>query len=154
MDRFFDIMNGRQDKGYGNINAVDAKELGELGEIMAWFESWYEAVHSKYTFLPEECWFDLQSIVKGVTAFSVFYLSKFEGSDIKIVQRRLMQDIVEHHFAHIRQSCGASNQPTQVQAHRATSTAGTLRGFKGGKDNSGAAPMNIDPCAPLLKRKR
>jgi len=164
MNRFLDIMNGRQEKEYGNIASVDAKELKELNEIMVWFESWYQSIQNnpsftdadakKSAFLPEECWYDLQSIIKGVTALSVFYHRKFDGAGITIVQRRLMQDIVEHHFAHVRQSCGASNQPTQAQAHRATSTAGTLRLYCGGKGNCSAAPtMDIDPHAPLLKRK-
>ena len=164
MNDFLDIMNGRRDKGYANIKDSNAKELRELGEIMKWFEDWYDEIQDdprfglepddkKYAFLPEECWYDLQSIIKGVTAFSVFYLRKFQGhEEIMIVQRRLMQDIVEHHFAHVRQSCGGSSHPNQEQAFRATCAAGTMRLFRSGKGNSGAAPMNVDPKAPLLKR--
>lgn len=166
MNDFLDIMNGSRDKGYANIKDGDAKELRELGEIMKWFEDWYASIQNdprfglepddkKHAFLPEECWYDLQSIIKGVTAFSVFYLRKFKGhEEIMIVQRRLMQDIVEHHFAHVRQSCGGSSHPNQEQAFRATSAAGTIRLFKSGKGNSGAAPMNVDPNAPLIKRKQ
>jgi len=160
MDRFLDIMNGRQARGYKNIGTIDAKELKELGEIMHWFELWRKSIHAagqfadlsaedkKSCFLPEECWFDLQSIVKGVTALSIFYLRKFQGSSI-IVQRRLMQDIVEHHFAHLRQSCGGSAQPTVAQAHRGTATAAMMRFYANRKTNSGDSPFNIDPNADL-----
>ena len=166
MDRFLDIMNGRREKGYKNIDTTDARELKELGEIMKWFECWFKSIHEdrqfahlavdekKSAFLPEGCWFDLQSIIKGVTAFSIFYLRKFQDTEpIMIVQRRLMQDIVEHHFAHIRQSCGGSTQPSVVQCEQATSRSATNRILQDKKSNAGQAPLIFDPSAAIFHNR-
>jgi len=143
MNRFVDICNGRPagdrlspDDAYGNIHSTEDKALDHLGEVMQFFENWHSSLEKnshlkenqkKNYFLPEQCYYDLQSICKGLICMSLFYLDKF-GSNIEIVQRRLMQDRVENHFSNVRQFAGGgTRQPRQEAVFRATDRAANVR---------------------------
>mmetsp|Transcript_15878 Transcript_15878/g.20864 ORF Transcript_15878/g.20864 Transcript_15878/m.20864 type:complete len:1146 (+) Transcript_15878:1229-4666(+) len=167
-DKFVDICNGGNSNNtrynYGNIESINSAELDDLDEFMTWYEAWYNEIKTdaayahfdaegkKNSFIPEECWFDFQSIAKGIIAMSHFYLTKFPNA--KIIQRRLMQDIIEHHFAHIRSSGGGTQNPTIEACQRGTATAGVTRlfFFQNKKSNSGDAPRDHDSNinAPFL----
>lgn len=134
-DRFVDLMNGRVDRGAGPITSQEDEKLLELLEILGWLAQWKRKIEEsaeelgltpkeqKACFLTNETWEDMQRTVLGFVCCCQTTLRPGR----KLYPRRCNQDIVEHHFAHVREACGATNAATATMASDATSTAAAVR---------------------------
>jgi hypothetical protein len=150
LNRLIDIMNSTTEKDdIEFINAPDHRHLDELMETLAWFYGWKSKLAScnsltdkerKSSFFPDECWADLQSLVLGFVCASKFYLNKYPGK--LMIARRCSQDIVEHHFAHVRASRKSGSAVDATQALAATGAAAARRanGLSRGSHRGAPAP--------------
>ena len=105
-------------------------------ETLAWFADWKAKLaasalpekEKKASFLPDECWVDLQTLVLGFVCASKFDLTKYGKDGAIMIARRCSQDIVEHHFAHVRASRKSGPAIDSAGALKATGTAAARRG--------------------------
>ena len=137
LDRLVDILNSTTEKdGIEFVNGPNHAHLDELMETLAWFADWKARLaesdlpkkEKKASFLPDECWADLQSLVLGFVCACKFYLAKYGKDGAIMIARRCSQDIVEHHFAHVRASRKSGPAIDSVGALKATGTAAARRG--------------------------
>jgi hypothetical protein len=145
-----DAFNGRRDdsRNFGPITAKNLQQrLAPVWALLQFFAEWEKNLehHSldlsadekrKY-FLPRECWTDLKQSCLGLICMCHHYLDKYPA--MSLWARKLTQDIVEHHFAHVRQSFGSSRNggagaaavATENSRNRRESTTKTnVRGAK------------------------
>jgi len=163
MDRFVDACNGRQP--HGNITSLESNALATIKETVSWFENWHAEINnhqafSKFTkdakkiaFLPEQCYFDIQLYCKSLVCMSHYVFSDrfpFAQSKRIIVQRRLGQDICEHHFGQLRQRAGGSISSIDCRAaFRGTGASAVVRHVRDRNSNSGQAAIEgIDEDSP------
>ena len=93
-------------------------------------------------------------MILGFVCCCRFYLSRHSAEGALIIARRCMQDIVEHHFGHLRQSVGSHSNPLSIEAGRGTCVAGVMRLSEGGTGNSAHAPNSQSGqlVLPMLPR--
>ena len=150
-DRLVDYMNAAgSKKGAPIINSANHPLMYAMLECLDWFADWKKGLEEhnepdiyNISFLPKVIWEDLNILLLGTVACCRFYLTSYP--ERHICQRRLNQDAVEHHFAHIRGGGGDSRNPTAFGACCATTNGGEVRGVTGGNGNcSGPLSININ----------
>jgi hypothetical protein len=146
LDKLVDILNSTTEKkGIEFVDGPKHAHLDELMETLAWFSDWktklaasdLSAQEKKASFLPGECWADLQSLVLGFVCACKFYLRKYGKDGAIMIARRCSQDIVEHHFSHVRASRKSGPAMDSVGAMKATGTAAARRGNRSSRRKRG-----------------
>jgi len=160
LNRLVDILNSTTEKaGIEFIDRHDHPLLEELMDTLAWFWQWKHAVtahptwtakEKKAAFLPDECWADLQSLVLGFVCACKFYLKKYPRAIL--IARRCSQDIVEHHFAHVRQSNKCKSAIKYSQCFSSTGAAAARRVSGSGKGSHDKAPATIGAGFVLMHK--
>jgi hypothetical protein len=92
-----------------------------------------QAIH----FFPKECWEDFQTITVGVICACHNILKKHPGMSLFL--RKFSQDVVEHHFAQLRQSGGATRNVVASTCTRGALVSAQHRQGTGGKRGKGTA---------------
>ena len=68
-----------------------------------------------------ELWQDVLGMVLSFVCSCRYHLSKYQGASI--CQRRGQQDVVEHHFGHLRDAAGSGRAVTAHGARSGTAKA-------------------------------
>lgn len=165
VDRIVDIFNSAG--ALKNAPIIDSPQhplLYEMLTILDFFCDWRQEllchhIHGerciyKQKFFGREIWEDLNIMLLGTSAYYRHYASLYPG--INMVQRRLNQDVCEHHFAHVRSGCGSSSNPTSYQANTGTGISGELRSILNGNTgrNCSGSANAADFNSPLPKKKK
>ena len=149
-NRMFDIMNHG-----GCVDDASDRKLEELDEYVVDTESWNADNQARKLaekhFLTAATFHGVQSL-GCLTAVLRYYLEKYEN--VVIAMKRLSQDIVEHHFGHMRQRGGDQRNPDVSMCRTAARDAVMFRMTKDGKSNSGAAAVDESFGALLPPRER
>ena len=141
VDRLVDICNSKEEKHCHAIKSASDPHIYELLDILLWFAEWQQGLAASgldekqqaLSFLPTPCWEDLQSLVFGLVGLSVCYLSRglkanAGKSDAILICRRVQQDILEHHFAQLRQfTGGGTSQPNAEQCIQGDNHSTSMR---------------------------
>ena len=114
MDALVDIMNskamnsrGEKKKGLPVIDCGQEadKVIDSLVEILGFFHDWKDEATNPDEFLPEQTWEDLNWLIASNVGLVKFYRKKFP-SVFSWSFRSGGSDVIEHHFANVRQSHG------------------------------------------------
>jgi hypothetical protein len=159
LDRIVDIMNARGERGAPIMNSPQHGLIGEVLDILKWFSDWRSALEAaeqnlETAFFGKTLWEDLPGLLLGVACTARFNLAMFPGESM--LQRRLDQDVCEHHFNHVRQGGGSSHSnPAAYEACRLTAVAGTVHAASlGNRGNSSGAHVTVAEAMEPLARKR
>lgn len=139
LDQFnktWDIVNSRPSaKGESYVGpemrSVNDDRLQVLVDFVVWLKDWHTDVHRVLTFddaenafLGRELYADLvQSCLSSLSLVRYCLVMAPELSIKGVVLRRLQQDMLEHHFAHIRSSTGSTSSPSGAEAARGSSVS-------------------------------
>jgi hypothetical protein len=141
-----DAFNGRRDDDhdFGPITSDTLdRRLQPVWRLLQFFAEWEKnlndasiglsAEDKKKYFLDGKCWMDLKQSCLGLICMCHHYLDKYPG--MSLWARKLTQDIVEHHFANVRQSFGASRNGGVAGCAVATENSRGRREAMGAKSN-------------------
>ena len=151
LNRLVDILNSTTEKNdIEFVKGPDHRHLDELMDTLAWFCEWKSKLaasgltekEKKASFFPDECWADLQSLVLGFVCACKFYLAKYGASGALMIARRCSQDIVEHHFSHVRACRKSGSAVDAAQALAATGTAAARRANGVSRGSHSRAPAS------------
>ena len=89
---------------------VNDNRIRELNHGLQFFTEWQQQCTSGKAFVSSKLWFDLQSMVIGLTSMVRTKLTRFPEAVIK--PAIVNQDIVENHFLQLRGDNGQNENPT------------------------------------------
>lgn len=149
MNRLVDIMNGRGENGAPIVRSPHDDVLYEALDILGWLADWRNDLVEGHLdldvhFFPSELWEDVQGMVLSLVCTARYFTSRFP--DVALCQRRGQQDIVEHHFGHLRQAAGAARGLGAQQARSGTATSAAVR-IAGNGNSSATSEHLIDNSA-------
>lgn len=134
-DRVVDIMNSASEKNAPIVNSAHHRLLYEGMDFLEWFGSWRQGLIDASLdltthFFPTELEDDVNGMLLALVCTARHELHLFPGTSL--CQRRGQQDIVEHHFAHVRASHGGGVSVMAHEARNATAKAAAVRTARGG----------------------
>ena len=157
-NEYFDIMNGKR----GPIRGGDDGKLRKLTQFARWFEDWRQDLTKRgfgtnaeldAAFISPHCYFDLRLAVHGFVWMCRYFSRPAGPAYLKpIFPGYCNQDIVEHHFGHVRGANGANQNPSIAVAQNSSQDSALMRCHFDKKTNCGGAPL-MDIDAPLYKRE-
>lgn len=157
LDRLVDILNGAgQEKRAPIINSPHHDTLYEALDILGWFGDWKHDLEAReldleINFLNSELWQDLSGMILSFVCTCRHHLTQFPESSV--CQRRGQQDVVEHHFGHLRDAAGSGRAVTAWAACSGTAKAAGTRIARAGGNCSATKEINNDPLPGVSRRK-
>jgi len=147
-----DICNTRVDKGYTAIRKADDKQLAALVDTLGFHSRWRDQKPAMpadcLTYFPIATEKTIVDLLLGLVCLACYQTDRGHA----VVFRRVQQDCVEHHFAHVRQAGGSTHGVTAQQARAATAAASAIRLLPDrlGKGNSATAALEYNSNAPVF----
>jgi len=150
-----DICNTRQDRGFTPIRRNDDKQLAALVDTLGFHTVWRAqkptAPADCSTYFPIATEKTIVDMLVGLVCLACHQTDRGRA----VVFRRVQQDCVEHHFAHVRQAGGSTHGVTAQQARSATAAAAAIRLLPDrlGKGNSATAALEYNSDAPVFTQR-
>ena len=142
------------------IAAPDGASLVELLSILAFFRGWRAQVYgavsmTSLNYLHQKTHCDLTLGILGFVGMCQWYLAPGRhGHGHCVDQKRVSQDILEHHFRNIRGSGRDNTTPTVRACAAATRHSSIIRLLRGSKGNGRNAPLlEEDAFLPRARRE-
>ena len=156
LDRIVDLMNGAgPEKNAPIINSAHDGALYEALDLLAYFADWKHDLETRQldleiNFFNSELWQDFSGMLLSFVCTARYHLALFpEGA---ICQRHGQQDVVEHHFGHLRDAAGSGRSVTAFSARSGTAKATGTRLAREGGNCSATGGINFDPLPGAERR--
>lgn len=144
--RFLHFLKQFKDTTYSvtPVRRIDDSRLALMHDLYEWTSAWRASTALEYKAkkaarvpgvpaltrqgLPRQTIEGMHRTLSGIIQITEFVLTTFPDSFVCF--KRFRQNVVEHHFSHVRSLCGGGRNPTVAQYGAASARAHTRKGVK------------------------